>query len=106
MGTGVDVEIESAGVTRVKGDLAGIVQARRLARATMRNIRQNLFFRACLHRRRRASRRRRALSPRRDAALADDRRGGDEPVVGLGDLERPAPAVGDLDGWRLRRVSG
>lgn len=44
MGTGADVAIESAGVTLVKGDLDGIVRARRLARATMRNIRQNLFF--------------------------------------------------------------
>jgi Cu+-exporting ATPase len=44
MGTGTDVAIESAGVTLVKGDLAGIVRARRLSQATMRNIRQNLFF--------------------------------------------------------------
>ncbi len=44
MGTGADVAIESAGLTLVKGDLTGIVRARRLALATMRNIRQNLFF--------------------------------------------------------------
>ncbi len=44
MGTGTDVAIESAGVTLVKGDLRGIVRARRLSRATMRNIRQNLWF--------------------------------------------------------------
>jgi len=44
MGTGTDVALESAGVTLVKGDLRGIVRARRLSRATMRNIRQNLFF--------------------------------------------------------------
>ena len=44
MGTGADVAIESAGITLVKGDLGGIVRARRLAVATMRNIRQNLFF--------------------------------------------------------------
>jgi len=44
MGTGTDVAMESAGVTLVKGDLIGIVRARRLSRATMRNIRQNLFF--------------------------------------------------------------
>jgi Cu+-exporting ATPase len=44
MGTGADVAMESAGVTLVKGDLNGIVRARRLADATMRNIRQNLFF--------------------------------------------------------------
>jgi Cu+-exporting ATPase len=44
MGTGTDVAMESAGVTLVKGDLRGIVRARRLSRAVMRNIRQNLFF--------------------------------------------------------------
>jgi P-type Cu+ transporter len=44
MGTGTDVAIESADITLVKGDLRGIVRARRLSRATMRNIRQNLFF--------------------------------------------------------------
>ena len=44
MGTGTDIAMESAGVTLVQGDLRGIVRARRLSRATMRNIRQNLFF--------------------------------------------------------------
>jgi Cu+-exporting ATPase len=44
MGTGTDVAMKSAGVTLVKGDLRGIVRARRLSRATMRNIKQNLFF--------------------------------------------------------------
>ena len=44
MGTGTDIAMESAGVTLVKGDLRGILRARRLSRATMRNIRQNLFF--------------------------------------------------------------
>ena len=44
MGTGTDVAMESAGITLVKGDLNGIVQALRLSRAVMRNIRQNLFF--------------------------------------------------------------
>ena len=44
MGTGTDVAMESAGVTLVKGDLLGIVRARRLSQATMANIRQNLFF--------------------------------------------------------------
>jgi Cu+-exporting ATPase len=44
MGTGTDVAMESAGVTLVKGDLRGIVRARRLSRATIRNIRQNLFW--------------------------------------------------------------
>jgi Cu+-exporting ATPase len=44
MGTGTEIAIQSAGVTLVKGDLAGIARARMLSRATMRNIRQNLFF--------------------------------------------------------------
>ena len=44
MGTGTDVAMESAGVTLLKGDLTGIVRARQLSQATMRNIRQNLFF--------------------------------------------------------------
>jgi Cu+-exporting ATPase len=44
MGTGTDVAIESAGITLLRGDLTGIVRARRLSQAVMRNIRQNLFF--------------------------------------------------------------
>jgi len=44
MGTGTDVAMETGGVTLVKGDLTGIVRARKLSQATMRNIRQNLFF--------------------------------------------------------------
>jgi len=44
MGTGTDIAMESAGVTLVKGDLRALVRARRLSHATMRNIRQNLFF--------------------------------------------------------------
>ncbi len=44
MGTGTDVAMESAGITLVKGDLRGIVRARKLSRATIRNIKQNLWF--------------------------------------------------------------
>ncbi len=44
MGTGTDAAIESAGMTLLKGDLAGLVRARRLSKATMRNVRQNLAF--------------------------------------------------------------
>jgi len=44
MGTGTDIAMESAGITLVKGDLRALVRAKRLSQATMRNIRQNLFF--------------------------------------------------------------
>jgi len=44
MGTGTDIAMESGGITLVKGDLSGIVRARKLSQATMHNIRQNLFF--------------------------------------------------------------
>jgi P-type Cu+ transporter len=44
MGTGTEIAMESAGITLVKGDLRGVVRARRLSEAMMRNIRQNLFF--------------------------------------------------------------
>jgi Cu+-exporting ATPase len=44
MGTGTDIAMESGGITLLKGDLEGILQARKLSQATMRNIRQNLFF--------------------------------------------------------------
>jgi Cu+-exporting ATPase len=44
MGTGTDVAMESAGITLIKGDLMGLVRARHLSKATLRNIRQNLFF--------------------------------------------------------------
>ena len=63
MGTGTDVAIESAGVTLVKGDLRGIVRARRLSRATMRNIRQNLFFAFVYNAARRADCRRACCIP-------------------------------------------
>ena len=44
MGNGTDVAVESAGITLLKGDLRGILRARRLSQATIRNIKQNLFF--------------------------------------------------------------
>ncbi len=61
MGTGTDVAIESADITLLKGDLAGILRARKLSRATMKNIRQNLFFAFIYNAHRRPHRRRRAL---------------------------------------------
>ena len=93
MGTGTDVAMESAGVTLVKGDLRGIVRARRLSRATMRNIRQNLFFAFVYN----------ALGVPVAAGVAlpvfglllspDDRERRDEPQLGLGDRQRAAAAA-------------
>ena len=87
MGSGTDVAIESAGVTLLTGDLMGLVRARRLSVATMRNIRQNLGFRVSVQRRRRADRRRRALSRVRHPAVADGRRRRDGAVIGQRDRQ-------------------
>jgi hypothetical protein len=96
MRTGADVAIERAGITLVKGDLLGIVWARRLALATMRNIRQNLVLRAGLQRRWRAGRGRAALSGSGGAAVTDARGGRDELLLGVGDRQRPAaPGAAD-----------
>jgi len=72
MGNGTDIAIESASVTLVKGDLRGIVKAHRLSQATMRNIRQNLFFAFFLQYAWRAVGRRRALSCVWHLAQSDD----------------------------------
>ena len=90
MGTGTDVAMESAGVTLVKGDLRGIVRARRLSRATMANIRQNLFF-AFVYNALGVPMAAGVLYPvLRPAAEPDDRRRGDELQLGVGDRERAA----------------
>ena len=92
MGTGTDVAIESAGVTLVSGDLRGIVRARRLSRATMRNIRQNLFF-AFVYNASGVPIAAGVLYPFFGVLLSpDDRERGDELQLGLGDRER-APAA-------------
>ena len=86
--------MESAGVTLVKGDLRGIVRARRLSRATMRNIRQNLFF-AFVYNALGVPIAAGVLYPvLRPAAQPDDRRRRDELQLGLGDRQRAAAATG------------
>ena len=92
MGTGTDVAIESAGVTLLKGDLQGIVRARKLSAATMSNIRQNLFFAFIYNAAGRAHRRGRALSGVRHPAVADHRRRRDGAVVGQRHRQRAALA--------------
>jgi Cu+-exporting ATPase len=87
MGTGTDVAMESAGVTLVQGDLRGIVRARRLSRATMRNIRQNLFFAFVYN----------SLGVPVAAGVSaepDDRGGGDEFQFSVGDRQCTAVTRG------------
>ena len=84
MGTGTDVAMESAGVTLVKGDLRGIVRAVRLSRATMRNIRQNLFFAFVYNVLGIPDGGRRSVSVFRLAAFAHYRRRRDEFQFGIG----------------------
>ena len=82
MGTGTDVAIESAGVTLLGGDLRGVVAARDLSQATMRNIRQNLLFAFIYNARGRADRGRNPLSGLRPHAVASAGRSGNGAVVG------------------------
>ena len=92
MGTGTDVAMESAGVTLVKGDLRGIARARVLSRATMRNIRQNLFF-AFVYNVLGVPIAAGVLYPALGLLLSpDDRRRRDERELGLGHHERAAAA--------------
>ena len=94
MGTGTDVAMESAGVTLVKGDLTGIVRARRLSARHHAQHPPEPVLRVHLQCGRRADRGRRALSGVRPAALADHRRGGDGAVIGQRHRQRPsAPAA-------------
>jgi soluble P-type ATPase len=95
MGTGTDIAMESAAVTLVKGDLRGIVRARRLSRATMRNIRQNLFF-AFVYNVLGVPVAAGVLYPAfgllRLAAQSDDRERRDDVQLGVGDRQRASPA--------------
>jgi hypothetical protein len=93
MGTGTDVAMESAGVTLVKGDLRGIAKARRLSRAAMSNIRQNLFF--AFSTTYLGSRSPPAFSLRiRLTAESNNRERRNEFQLGVGDSQRPAVKKG------------
>ena len=95
MGTGADVAVESAGITLVKGDLRGIVKARRLAEATMSNIRQNLFF-AFFYNALGIPIAAGVLYPAFGiSAVTDDRGRGDELFVNFGDRKCPAVEIGE-----------
>ena len=97
MGTGTDVAIESADIILVKGDLRGVVRAIRLSRATMRNIRQNLFF-AFVYNVAGVPIAAGVLYPwLGTAAQPDDRERGDDLQLGVGDRERAAAAEVSLD---------
>ena len=93
MGTGTDVAMESAGVTLVQGDLRGLVRARRLSRATMRNIRQNLFFAFVYNVLGVPDRGRPALPGLRLAAQPDHRQRGDDVQLGVRHRQRAATAA-------------
>jgi P-type E1-E2 ATPase len=102
MGTGADVALESAGITLLKGDLTGIVRARKLADTTMRNIRQNLFF-AFFYNAVGVPVAAGILYPLTGWLLvADDCRSGDEPVVGVGDFQRAQVAYAQVVTWPQR----
>ena len=96
MGTGTDVAMESAGVTLLKGDLTGIVRARRLSQATMRNIRQNLFFAFIYNALGRAGRGGCAVSVLRHPAVADHRGRGDGALLGERRRQRPPSSYCEL----------
>ena len=98
MGTGTDVAMESAGVTLVKGDLRGIVRARRLSRATMRNIRQNLVLAFIYNALGVPVGGGRALPLVRTSAEPHHGERGDEPQLGVGDRQRAAAAAGGAVG--------
>ena len=93
MGTGTDVAMESAGVTLLKGDLAGIVRARHLSAATMSQHPPEPVLRLHLQCRRRAGRRRRALSALRRPAVPDHRRRGHGALFGQRHRQCPAAAT-------------
>ena len=91
MGTGTDVAMESGAIVLVKGDLRGILKARRLSQRTMGNIRQNLFFAFLLQRVGRSARRGHTLPGLRIAAQPNDRRRCHELQLRFRDHQRLAP---------------
>ena len=101
MGTGTDVAMESAGVTLVKGDLRGIVRARRLSQATMRNIRQNLFFAFIYNVAGRADCGRNPVPVVRTSAQSDDCQRSDDVQFGIGDWKRAQAAAARTVGGSL-----
>ena len=99
MGTGTDIAMESAGITLLKGDLRGIVRARRLSRATMTNIRQNLAF-AFLYNALGVPIAAGVLYPVRNPAQPDDRQPGHDLELGFRDRERSAAEKSEALGKR------
>ena len=108
MGTGTDVALESAGITLLKGDLEGILRARKLSQATMRQHPAESVFRIYLQRAGRADCSGSALSVLWIAAEPDSGGGGDELQFGVGDCEFAALAEGKTVGIRnaVRAWSG
>ena len=96
MGTGTDVAIESAGITLVKGDLRGIVRAKRLSRATMRNIQAEPVLCLLLQHGRGADRCGGPVSILRHTVVADDRRGSNELQLRFRDQQFAEAEAGEI----------
>lgn len=94
MDSGPDVAIESAGVTLLHGNLTGIVRARAVSRATMNNVRQNLFFAFAYNV---------AGAPIAAGVLTDDCAGRDGVVLCIGDCERPCSSSPSTHNSHLQR---
>ena len=104
MGTGTDVAMESAAVTLVKGDLRGIVRGRKLSKAAMRNIRQNLFF-ALIYNSVGVPWRRANFIPGWDFAQSHARGGGPDVQFRVRHQQRAAAAPAGAVGWTVVRCS-